>query len=160
MLLKDKFPHLKEIYSSKNNEPFGMAEYKSLKKIKWSVCKRNHILHKTALEIQRYPNCPSCDLIEKSDLKYEESLSYLYPEIASLVSEESRYAPDAIRPDSKTRSMKWKDTEEKIAVCDRVSAAIASGDVERSHFGSKKIRRDRRKGKTEVQKKAKILSFL
>lgn len=159
MLLKEKFPHLKEIYSSKNDDPFDTVEYKSIKKMKWSVCERDHILCKTALEIQRYPDCPSCDLIEKSDLKYEESLSYLYPEIASLVSEESRYAPDAIRPDSKTKSMKWKDTEEKVAVCDRVSAAIALGDVERSHFGSKKIRRDRRKGKTEVQKKPKSHRF-
>lgn len=120
MLLQDKFPHLASMFSSKNETPFSETEYRSLDKLKWTVCDKGHILYKTALEIQRYPRCQSCALIAKNNIDYKETIAYLYPEIASLVADTSPYAPDALRPDSKCKTVTWEDTDERIAVCDRV----------------------------------------
>lgn len=147
MLLKDKFPELKNNYSNKNQDSFSDAIYKSTQKLFWTNCSRKHLLYKTPLEFKRYPNCPSCALIDKNNIEYEETLAYLYPEIANLMDDINLYAADAIRPDSKLKAH-WKDSSEKIAVSKRVSEAINSQKVERVHYGSKKILRDKKGVKT------------
>lgn len=147
MLLKDKFPELKDNYSDKNQENFSDVIYKSTQKLFWTNCSRRHLLYKTPLEFKRYQNCPSCALIDKNNIEYEETLAYLYPEIASLMDDINLYAADAIRPDSKLKAH-WKDRSEKIAVSKRVSEAIKSQKVERVHYGSKKILRDKKSVKT------------
>lgn len=147
MLLKDKFPELKNNYSNKNQDSFSDVTYKSTQKLFWTNCSRKHLLYKTPLEFKRYPNCLSCALIDKNNIEYEETLAYLYPEIANLMDDINLYAADAIRPDSKLKAH-WKDSSEKIAVSKRVSEAINSQKVERVHYGSKKILRDKKGVKT------------
>lgn len=147
MLLKDKFPELENNYSNKNQDNFSDVIYKSTQKLFWTNCSRGHLLYKTPLEFKRYPNCSSCSLIDKNNIEYEETLAYLYPEIANLMDDINLYAADAIRPDSKLKAH-WKDRSEKIAVSKRVSEAIKSQKVERVHYGSKKILRDKKSVKT------------
>ena len=120
MLLKDKFPHLEKYYSLENPIEFSDAHYQSTEKLLWNNCDKNHFMYKTALEFQRYSQCQSCFFIEKHDIKYEETLAYLYPEVAELMENINIYSPDSIRPDSKYKAF-WKDTEERLPVFKRVS---------------------------------------
>lgn len=141
MLIKNKFPELESCYSSLNNVPFVKKEYSSVEKLFWE-CINGHISYKSALEWKRYGRCQSCFHIQKSNIEYNETLEYCYPDIAKKMSLKNSRSADSLRPDSKFNAI-WVDMSEKMTVQKRVSLEIDAGNVDVNHIGVKRLLRSK-----------------